>query len=257
MSKFWKGFFAIIAIPVFLILVWIFAVPGELLKETIENAVARSGNKSLGLSIDGFKKGIFFSIRADSFNLQIDKKPALSITDFSCDFIPGYLIDRELAFIIKGKIGTGNVNGIIKIPVNGNIKIKDAELDAIPYLTQFGLDIKGTVSSDIDIKGNVADIVFKVPDLNIDDTASIIPLLNTFRRLQGSLSLNNGNVKINSITLEGEKGYARLKGDITNGVMALVLELMPVAGKLNTMESMLIGKYMVSPGYYVIPINIK
>ena len=37
--------------------------------------------------------------------------------------------------------------------------------------------------------------------------------------------------------------------------MDLLLELMPDTDQLDTMELMLIGKYIVSPGYYVIPIK--
>jgi hypothetical protein len=37
--------------------------------------------------------------------------------------------------------------------------------------------------------------------------------------------------------------------------MDLVIELMPDRDKLNALESMMIGKYIVSPGYYVVPIK--
>ena len=67
--------------------------------------------------------------------------------------------------------------------------------------------------------------------------------------------IENSIIKITSISLEGDKGYARLKGDITNRRMDLSLELMPDENKLSTGESMLIGRHIVSPGYYVIPIK--
>ncbi len=67
-----------------------------------------------------------------------------------------------------------------------------------------------------------------VPDLSIGDDSTVIPLLNTFRKLRGSLSVKGNTVMIDSVSLEGEKGYARLKGDIKNGVTDLSLELMPV-----------------------------
>jgi len=37
--------------------------------------------------------------------------------------------------------------------------------------------------------------------------------------------------------------------------MNLKLELMPDQDKLSDIESMLIGKYQVSPGYYAIPVR--
>ena len=89
---------------VFLILVWLFAVPNDLIQEKMEDAVSRSGNGNLSLSIDGLRKGIFFSLYADAVNLSVDNKPALRINDFSINFIPRYLTAGELAFAINGNI---------------------------------------------------------------------------------------------------------------------------------------------------------
>ena len=69
------------------------------------------------------------------------------------------------------------------------------------------------------------------------------------------LHLQANTIKIPSISLEGDKGYARIKGDITDGFMNLILELMPSTDELQPIESMLISKYQISPGYYVIPIE--
>lgn len=240
-------------IPVFIILLWFFAIPDNLIEERIEDAVAMSGNMSL--SISGLKKGIFFALYADDLNLKIDNKPALNITGFASNFRPRYLSGGQIAFAITGKIGTGDLDGIIKLPRTGSIKIDRAELSAIPYLMQFGIKIDGNVYADIDINNDLLKVTFEVPDLNIDDTSSVFPLLNTFQKLQGALSIKGNTIKVDSISLEGEKGFARLKGDITNGVMNLVLELMPDTRKLNVMETMLIGKYIVSPGYYIVPIK--
>ncbi len=97
---------------------------------------------------------------------------------------------------------------------------------------------------------------FEIPDLDIAESAlSVIPFLNTFHKIQGALSIKNNIITFDSVSLEGEKGYARLKGRITNGYMNLSLEVMPEAGKLTSLEEMLIGKYIVSPGYYVVPLK--
>lgn len=255
MLKLQNIFYLLAGITIFLLLIWNVAVPDDLIREGLEDAVRRSGNGSLRLSIEGLKKGIFLTLHADSLNLQIDNEPALHVTDFSGRCSLRYLTGGELAFAIKGRIGTGDVYGILKLPLNADIKIAGAELNAIPYLRQFNIDIMGRVFSDITMDGHTARVVFKVPDLNIDDSGSVIPLLNTFSSLQGAMSLRADTIKIDSISLNGDKGYARLQGNITSNVMDLTLELMPYAGKLSDMESMLIGKYIVSPGYYVIPIK--
>jgi type II secretion system protein N len=242
-------------IPVLLVLLWAIAVPVDLIKERLESAVAGPADSNIAIAVNGLRKGLFFTLSADSLDLKIDNRPALRITDFTGSFSPRYLAGGKLAFDVKGKIGTGDVNGILKLPLEGSIKTDRAELSEIPYLARFDTVINGHAGSDISINGNVIKIIFNVPDLKIDDSASVIPLLNTFSKLQGALSVKGNTIQIDSISLDGEKGYARLKGSITRNVMDLSLELMPAAGALGTLESMVIGKYIVSPGYYAVPVR--
>ena len=254
--KFRHIIYTAISIPSFLILIWFFAVPENLIKEKIEGIIAKSGNRNISLEIKQLKKMIFFSLNAESLLLKFDGKDALEITNFHARFAPGYLTDGKVTFKLKGKIGKGDLEGIIKLPADGKIVIDSAALDAIPYITRFITDINGHFSSDIDIKDSVVKTEFEIPDLNIKDSAlTIIPLINTFRKIQGAITLKGNNINIDSLSLEGEKGYARLKGHITNGLMDLLLELMPATDRLNAAESMLIGKYIISPGYYVVPIK--
>lgn len=248
--------YGITGLAVFLILVWLFAVPNELIKQKVENAVSRSGDGRLTLSIDGIKKGVFFSLYAGTVNLKIDNKPALSINDFSINFSPNRLTQGELAFLVRGKVGTGSIEGTLKLPMKGDFKIDKADLGALTYLRRFGIEVGGHLSSEIELDNDKLAAVFNVPDLDISDPAlTVIPLMNTFRRMQGSVRLEGNGIRIDSISLEGEKGFARLKGQIRNGLADMVLELMPVERNLTSLESMIIGKYIISPGYYLVPIN--
>ncbi|GBE03696.1 hypothetical protein BMS3Abin09_00614 [bacterium BMS3Abin09] len=248
--------YGITVLVIFLILIWLFAVPNALIKEKVENAVSHAGDGSLTISIEGIRKGIFFSLYADTIILSIDNKPTLSINDLSIHFTPRHLNTGELAFLVKGDVGTGTIEGILKLPMKGNFKIDKADLDSIPYMKRFGIEVSGHLSSDIKLNNEKMEAIFNVPDLDIQSTAVIsIPLINTFRRMQGSVHLDGNDLRVDSISLEGEKGFARLKGQIKNGLADMVIELMPVEQKLNTLESMIIGKYVVSPGYYVVPIN--
>jgi type II secretion system protein N len=256
MTKFKISLIILICIPAFIILVWLFAVPEDLIREQIDDTLAQSGNNNISLSIDGMSKGILLSLNADSLNMEIDGKPAVAVTGFRCSFTPRYLADGKPGFLINGKIGTGDVNGYVTLPVDGKIHVEKAQLNAIPYLTNLGIDINGSVSSDIIIKGESVTVEFEVPDLDIAESAlSVIPFLNTFHKIQGALSVKNNIITFDSVSLEGDKGYARLKGRITNGYMNMALEVMPEAGKLTSLEKMLIGKYIVSPGYYVVPLK--
>ncbi len=250
-----KILYTIIGIPLFILLVWYIAIPTELIHEKIEEAISNTGHSNIDVSVNGLSKGILLGLHADTIDLIIDKETALGIEDLSLDFSPNHLLDGDLAFTINGKIANGDINGTLKLPAWGEIKIDHAELSAIPYLSKFGINIDGNLVSDINIKDDTLNVTFKIPNLRIGDTSTIIPLLNTFRKLQGSFSAKGNTITINAISLEGEKGNARLKGKIKNGIMDLSLELMPVKEKLNAMESMVIGKYIISPGYYVIPVK--
>jgi type II secretion system protein N len=248
--------YLIIGIPVFFILVWFFTIPSSLIQERIEDAIASSGDGSLSLSVSGLRKGIFLDISADSLTLLLDQQPALEIVDFRMNITPRHLSELRLAFTINGEMGGGNVHGTVQLPLDGTIHIDRAELNDIPYLKRTGIDIYGNMTSEISLKGDSVKAVFEIPDLNIGDSVmTVIPLLSSFRKMQGALSLAGNSLNVDSVSLDGEKGYARLKGTITNGNMDLTLELMPDASKLNTMESMLIGKYIVSPGYYLVPVR--
>lgn len=239
-----------------MILSWFFAVPDDLLKKRIEDSISTAENSAINASIEGFEKGIFFSFNADSLKLKRGDIPLFNITAISGRINPLYLLKRQLSFSITGKLGEGDIEGSFRLPEDGNLKITNADLKAIDYLSQIGIESSGYISSDIVLNGGTVQITFEIPDLNIKNSGRItLPFLNSFNRIQGALSLNEDTIKVRSISLEGTKGYARLKGAIDRGVMNLALELMPSSKEVTPVELMLIEKYKVSPGYYLIPLK--
>jgi type II secretion system protein N len=241
---------------VFILLVWYVSIPDDLLKEEIEDSVSNSQDLNINASVKGFKKGLFFTFNAEGLDLKRGDIPVLSVTDISGRLNPLYLLKKELALSIKGKIGTGDIVGHFKLPAYGSMSIKNASLISIPYLTGIGIESNGYISADILLKENAVQVVFEVPDLDIKDPDSMtIPFITSIRRIQGAFSIKGGTIKLDSTSLEGEIGYARLKGSVKNGLMDLVLELMPSPGRVKQAELMIIEKYMVSPGYYVIPLK--
>lgn len=258
MTKLRNLLFLTISMPVLIILIWLVAIPDDSIKAFIENSISDSGKSSIDASIKGLKKGIFFTVYAESLELSIDSTPALRVTDISSKINPLHLFKKQIAFSVRGKIGTGDVRGSFKLPGKGTLKIDRAEINAIPYLAYTALKGSGLISARLNLKDELIDAVFEISDADIRGSAMGIPLpISSFRKIQGALTLKENTINITSINLEGDRGYARLKGDITNGVMNLILELMPSAGELNSVESMLISRYLVSPGYYVIPIRGK
>ncbi|MEW6715259.1 MAG: hypothetical protein AB1306_09250 [Nitrospirota bacterium] len=254
--KFRNILYSLTVISLFIVLSWFFAVPDDLLKSKIEDSMSVAENSAINASIEGFKKGIFFSFNADSLKLKRGDMPLFNITAISGRINPLYLIKGQLSFLITGKLGEGDIEGSFRLPEGGNIKITNTDIRAIDYLSQTGIESSGYISSDILLSGGSAKITFDIPDLNILNSGRItLPLINSFHRIQGALSINEDTIKISSISLEGTKGYARLKGSIDNGVMNLALELMPSYKEVTPVELMLIEKYKVSPGYYLIPLK--
>lgn len=256
MTRFRNFLYLAISIPVLIILIWLIALPDSLIKTAIEDSISSHRKPNINASIKGLRKGIFFTVYADSLDLKIDRTTALRITDISSRINPLYLLKKQFAFSIKGKIGTGDIEGFFKLPDKGSLKIDRAEINAIPYLASAGLEGNGLISADLNLTDNIIDVIFKIPDADIQGLAMGMPLpISSFRKIQGALSVKENTITITSISLEGDRGYARLKGNITNGFMNLVLELMPSAGKLNSIESTLMSRYQISPGYYVISIK--
>lgn len=265
MTRTRKLLYIITGVPVFIILAWYFAVPDSLVKSAIEDAVSNNGKLDATTSINGLKKGLFFTVHMDSLELTINKTPAITITDITAKINPLYILKKQLAFSVKAKIGDGDMEGSFKLPVRlgesdksekGTLKMDNVEINDISYLASAGISGRGIISALLNLKNNVAEVTFKIPDADIQALLMGIPLpVSSFNKIHGAFQAENNTIRVTSISLEGDRGYARLKGDITNGFMNLVLEFMPVANGLTPEESMLISKYQISPGYYVIPIE--
>lgn len=256
MTRTRKLLYIITGVPIVIILAWYFAVPDSLVKSAIEDSISNNGKLDATASINGLKKGLFFTVHIDSLELNINKIPAVTITDISAKINPLYILKKQLAFSVKAKIGDGDMEGSFKLPETGTLKIDNVEISDIPYLASAGISGRGIISALLNLKNNVAEVTFKIPDAEIQASLMGMPLpVNSFNKIHGAFQAENNTIRVTAISLEGDRGYARIKGDITNGIMDLALELMPAADKLTPVESMLISKYQISPGYYVIPIE--
>jgi type II secretion system protein N len=237
------------------ILAWLIVIPGSLIQESIEQAASRPGS-NVTLSIDGMNKGILFSLSAERMTLSMQNSPALYVERVSATPSAASLKRGNLIYRLDGSVSGGTIAGEISARGDGFLKIRDAGLSGIPAIRRFGMGIDGTLSADIRFDRNRATIRFQVPDLVIGDEAlAVIPFITSFRSIQGAAVVSANTIRLESVSLEGTKGHARLKGSISNGVMDLALEVMPDMDRLTPLESMMIGKYIVSPGYYVIPIH--
>jgi type II secretion system protein N len=248
--------YAALIIPLFVILVWYFAVPEKIITASIEDSITQHLGPGVKTSLQGLNKGLFFTVHAGSIDFTVNGTPVLRITDIWGRLNPLQVFKKKIAFSVKGKMGAGNINGNFQFPGNGTLRIDNGDINAITYLASAGLKGKGFLSGDLSIRDNTLDAVFHIPDADIQGMPRGVPLpMNVFKNIQGALTVKENTVTVKSISLEGDKGYARLKGDIINGNMNLKLEVMPISGTLEQYEIMLLSRFRVSPGYYVIPIK--
>ena len=180
-----KNFLLIAAcIIVFILFTWLLAIPNSVLESAIRDSISDNGRSSISVSIEGLRKGLFFSVYIDSLGLEIDGNTALIVTDISSRINPFYLAKKQLAFSLVGRIGTGNVKGEFKLPESGTLKIDSAEISAIPYLATAGFEGTGLISADLNLKDNALDITFSIPDADIQGSIHGVPLpINSFRKI--------------------------------------------------------------------------
>jgi len=247
----------LLSLPLFFMLFWIFAVPGDVVRERIEKEINQTQGADLSVAFNGFRKGPFFNLAIDSLELYIADMPLLTINDVSARPSLSNILMGQLALSLTGKLGSGNILGVLAYPEGSMLRIVEADIGSVTYLKKLGIQGSGHLSAeaDLDLKTDSVKVTFQIPDLNIHKSEVVIPLIETFHRIQGSFSITGNRIELDSVSLEGEKGYARLIGEITNGIARLKLEVMPEADKLSSLETMLITKYFVSPGYYVVPLE--
>lgn len=256
MTAFRAILYPLVGLPVLLLLFWYFVLPEKYIQEAIEDAVSEHTRSHMEISLNGFRKGILFTLYADELGITIDGIPAINIAGVTGRINPLYFLKNRAAFSIEGNLGGGTAKGHFLLPGEGSVQIRGADLNSISYLASAGFVGSGTISGDLTLQGNSIDVTFEIPDTEINNVVSGILLpIRSFDMIRGALSIQESTITIRSIGLEAEKGYARLKGDITDGYMDLSLEIMPSAGKLESYEKMLLTRYRVSPGHYLVPIR--
>jgi len=237
-----------------IIISWIIVIPDDVIRSMIEGVTTDTA--MLHISVDGLRKTPLFGIKADTLIIKIQDVKIVDIAQPSARLNLMALFKRKFSLSLRGRIKDGEVHGRFDAPSSLAVDVKEVEVDSIPYLKERGFKVRGHLSGSIRIIDNAVNIMFEVPDLDIISTGSIsIPFADTFQDIQGVINIKDERININSISLEGKKGYARIKGDITGKNPSLLLELMPYQERLTPTERMLMDRYQVSPGYYVIPIN--
>lgn len=242
------------AFIIFTILLWYFSVPSDIVKKKIEKTISLSIGANTSVKITGLDKGPFFSLHLDDLAVYNGGTHIISASDISVQINPLYLYRGDIGIDLNGKIGTGNINGNFTKPGRGVIKTKDIDLATLQSLKDLGINGSGMLSTETIINETVSETRFTVIGLSMKGgTLDVLPLVSSFTEAQGLIIAEENKTTVKSLSLDGDKGYARAKGKIVKGRVDMVFELMPESGRLEEFEKMLINQYESSPGYYVFP----
>lgn len=251
-----------ILLPVFIALLifgaWFIAVPEGMISDLIINSVK---SDKVSIKPEGIKKGIFFTLNIG--RIEVKKKDETSLL-----IIENVQIKPDLMSLIKltpelpftGQMHSGIIEGVYGIKENSlALRGKDIKLEEIPSLKIINIEGEGSLSFKLEIIKGQGDIILNVRDARLKTTilpgGYILPL-NWFHDIKGVLAIGNQTTEIKSFTLEGDGVYARVKGNLTDNAIDLRMEVMPEASFKKPSLLMLIESFKVSPGYYVIPINL-
>jgi type II secretion system protein N len=242
------------AFIIYVMLMWYFSVPPHLIEDELERTISESLGTDIRVEISGFNKGPFFTMHFNDLDIYRIEDHALNVSNISVRVNPMYFYNKHLTFTLDGSIGNGYIEGKFELPDGGTIKAGNVDLGSIDYLQGLGVSSAGSITASSILSNDSFETKFKVENFSIESSfLNFIPLISSFRTVQGLITVKGNDVTISSLTFEGDKGYARAKGNIMNGSMDMVFELMPETGMLEDFEKMLIKQYESSPGYYVIP----
>jgi len=237
---------------------WLIAVPGSLIKGKIGASLEGS---PVTVEFEGFRKGLFYSIRADGLSISRagggtgllyleDLRAGLSIPSlFSLS--PSIEFSATLAGgRITGSAGTGGV--LI-------MKAEDVDLSALGLERSItGLRAGGKAWLEANAADGSGEVRFRVTGIEFLPYRYMgfsLPL-DLLKKARGLVLIENGMVRVESATFEGEGIYARIKGSAGGGRVDMRLELMPSAELENSQPYFrLLQQYRVTSGRYEIPIK--
>ena len=257
-----KAVIAVIAIPVVFIGLWLVAIPGSVMVRHMEDALERQGMK---LRIVGFSKGLLYNFSIRQIDLSTEKNvPIVSVSDLyaGIDFLSFLTLRPQLD--LSGIVSGGRVYGVIGIRGQGagwgrtiNVNGDGIHINGIPALERFGVRGNGNLGFDLHLMDDTGEIKFSILEARLESAfagGGFLPL-DLFQSVRGTLTIDK-TITVKSLTLEGRGVYARVNGNIKGNRLDMKIELMMDSSfVLEPVHAKILGKYMVSPGYYVIPFS--
>ena len=252
-----KILIAFASVPVVFWFIWM-AFPATSMESIIEGS---AGDGKIAIEVQRLKKGFFYALSIDKVAVKSSGKEIVSFYNIHSRINPISLFRMQLDASMNGTTGSGKISGnaiLAKDRVQANLDYKDVDMQEMPILKHAGIRGTGTISGRFlmaDGKGRV-EFVMRNAIFEPADFSGINVPMNFFKEVTGSLAIEGNVLEVVSVSLRGKDIYARLKGPIKNHVADLTMELMPSGSFLeNPLFLMEVGRYQVSPGYYIIPIR--
>jgi type II secretion system protein N len=250
----------LIAAVAFLFLVWALwiVIPVALIEDII--AESMSGRR-ITAETKGLRKGFFYSLRAEKILVKSDSIEILSFEDAVFRIHPFRLILLQSKIAMNGKFGGGDISGNMHFAGNSaQIKLDagNVSINRIPFFERAGIRGTGTFGGRFILTNDEGRIEFAADGVKFEPAvfSGIQVPMNLFSRVSGALATKENIIQVVSVSLEGKEIFARLKGNIQNSFMDLIMEVMPGKSYLeNPLLLAGIERYRVSPGYYVVPVR--
>jgi len=211
------------------------------------------------------KKGPFYNFESHSLLLKRSGKPLFSIDHFAARIHPLLLFLMRPTLSFHGVIGGGDIAGKMGRPygrgAQGQLRFDRIPLDAISFLADRGVAGSGVITGEGRLDDYRGEFTFSIQALRLKSESfwGVVIPLDLFVRGRGIISMDEERIRIGSLSLEGDRVYARVKGTIARETTDLTIEIMPdpLLVRERSQSFSLIENFKVSPGYYVIPIQGK
>jgi type II secretion system protein N len=255
-------------VALFVVLTLLF-VPDRVLRDAVKRELESAG---FSFTAARFGKAFPLGIKAEGVTIANDRGEVLKADRAVARLALLPLLAGRINVTGSLRIGTGEVKGDFFLRGSGksSIAARGIKLEDIPFFTTVtGAQVKGTATIKGSFSGasSAATGALQVEVTNADLRGVKIgetPLPDAgFDTVRGALKVGGGRITLESVTLQGEGLYVRLKGDLpltaslSAAPLNLTLELMPKPEFLEKQKFvfLLLTKYQSSPGHYQVPIR--
>ncbi|MBF0123338.1 MAG: hypothetical protein HQL21_08060 [Candidatus Omnitrophica bacterium] len=228
---------------------WQVVLTQELIEKIASNYLVPYG---YSMEVQGFKKGIFFSVGADQVILR---KETRVVVIKAPEMLMLKQVRAHVGFLHAGIYGQaqmfgGEINASLGLTGQLKMEIHRADLGLIGET--FSFKAAGSLDGNIDKE----QVKFQLHKVRIDDsrsTSGFLPL-NLFSEVKGLLVVSRKGVVIKSLLLEGPEGHANIIGNISEGYLEGVAEITPISEK--NLDDLFIA-YKTSQGNYKFPFKVS